>query len=801
MTNKQLRIDNFSLGMRRDGSLTQDRMWSMRTLSNYDILYEEGRLKVRKGYGRWNTNVLPASGVATQLHRFEDMSSHKHLLGICNGDDRWYAISETGNHVKLTDEIATARRPIVNVDNRCFFGTDYDLYWTDDTAIAGATTNYRVGIERPDDTPGVEARNGIGNIVGLTLPVDGNPATYYQITSVLRRRAASIYNCTETKTFYGIMVVWMPHYTGGETGQFRLLVYNDVAGKPGSLISDDLATDWSAVLPTEGGVPVVSGTVFNLFLPFQKGYEFQSGTTYWIVVEGNSDYYTNYHVANFFICFASDAPAAGQAYAWNGSAWVADSGRLGFSMGGMADDNYYEYVVTYLNSTYGSESRPSRRSERIKRDTYVKNKIRVTWTAPSDGQIDKVRIYRRQVGTDPNIVDSEITDLYSLVGEAVVGSLLYDDTTEQDYVLGGLQTADHYLYDYIDEDPDSDKATAIIPAYIALWKGRIWLAPWNSNRFYYSKKLEEDGASGLTGDSIYDYFPLENYDNIPEPSDIVGIHPLSYDRLAFYMGNESVYIVTGADQPLNPPPDLYIQRAMSDNGLIAERGITEFSNMHVYMGRHGVHGFNGTGNIQYISEFIESVFSNIQNQYIDDSILASMGKEIWALVDDNNDGALESIYIYDTRPQINAWRKYSYGRALKDLCLWRTGGTFQTMLAADATTGYILELNNGTDDNGSNITALVETHNLRVPRLGTIWQVFIGAYYEGTPGTYTLTTTKHDGTTNSTTRTPSSNNDLAKHRIGISPINVTVVGPRIQSSYSAPDRDELAFFEVNYNLP
>ena len=118
----ELPLLNFRMGQRRDAALRDDALLGARTLKNLDIIYEgeTADVQIRKGYSVWNTVALPAT--ARQLYSFVDQDQNFHLLGICMS--RWRAISETGSHVLLHDEAATARRPITSFGKRCFFATN-----------------------------------------------------------------------------------------------------------------------------------------------------------------------------------------------------------------------------------------------------------------------------------------------------------------------------------------------------------------------------------------------------------------------------------------------------------------------------------------------------------------------------------------------------------------------------------------------------------------------------------------------------------------------------------------------------
>lgn len=772
LTEEVLLLDNFRLGQRRDGALREDKLFSLRDLVNYDILYTDGRLRIRPGYNRWNTNVLPAP--AMQLYPFVDQQENFHLLGISNS--RWYDISEAGTHTMLSTQAATARRPVVSYGNRVIFGTDTGLRWTDDASIGGANPSYRLGILRPDQTPGVAARAGVGNIVGVAYPPPPPNLLWWEINNTTREKIAAKFVCTGTAKYFGLYVRWMQVAIGVGTGQIRFAVYDDSGGKPNALMDDDLITDWT---PIKVGAP---GSYRDNWLPFQAGYQFDAGTTYWIVVEANSDYYSNYDGSGpnyFFVAFGYSAAPAGDAYKWDGLAWVASTNELAYTLGGLTTDDYYDYVITYFNSTYAIESRASRRSERVKRNTFVQDQLRVSWTAPTDPQVDRVRVYRRHVGSDPDVAESTITDTYKLAGEAAAGTLYYDDGTETDYLMDDLQTDDHYALDETDEDYDSLRPTAVIPAGMCEWKGRLIVFAADSSLLWMSKVLEENGATGLTGDNIPDYFTFESRHEVPEPSSILAVQPLSNNQLAIYMKNEAIWILYGGDEALNPPSDLAHRPVVKTPGLIGATALANAESSHFYLSRNGLYQFGGYSAYipSYMSETNQSILNAIQRQYLADSLVRIRGREIWLAIDADNDGALETILILDLQRDVRsrnlfdrAWRTYSFGVTINDLAIYSAGSAFRQILAADSTTNYILEFATGTSDLGQPINAWLETHDMPARNLAMINLLEIDTYYPSTPPTYTVTLTDNVGNTETYTMTPSATlgaEDVRGHRIGV----------------------------------
>jgi len=311
-----------------------------------------------------------------------------------------------------------------------------------------------------------------------------------------------------------------------------------------------------------------------------------------------------------------------------------------------------------------------------------------------------------------------------------------------------------------------------------------------------SKKLEQDGATGLTGDLIPDYFPLENKLEIGCPSDIRNIKVLPSDELAIYFGNSSIRLISGANDIQNPPSDIYVREVSSDIGLVSSVAVDGFRGRHILLSRHGLYAFNGTPVLEKLSGYIQSILDDITDANIDDSIVTTIGDEVWLLVDDDNDGSLNGIYILDISQNPVTWRLYDYGVTLNDLIVRQVGTEYKTLFAADAVNKYVLQLNTGTTDNAGNITAEIETHPFRGKNRMSLFDVAIDAYYPSTVPTYIITITDHSGNTDSYTLSPSSSEDIRGHHTGVRVTSDPQA--RVKISQSAQLANELLSIAVSY---
>ena len=381
-------------------------------------------------------------------------------------------------------------------------------------------------------------------------------------------------------------------------------------------------------------------------------------------------------------------------------------------------------------------------------------------------------------------------------------SVDYGDTVYECLASGALgaelQTGDHYCYDDLDDNNTTLRESALQPYTIALWKGRIIFAEKNGNTLYFTKRLEEDGRTGQTGDSIYDYIPLENQQEMPVPSDIVGIKPLTQDQLAVYFKDESVWLLRGMNAVLNPPPDIARIQALSTMGVFAPQSLTGFRGRHVYMATDGVYVFNGSVNVEFVSVSIQSIFDDIELSNLDDTVMITNGNEILALVDGDNDGALESIYILDLQRREHSWRVYNYGLDFNDMIVKPLGGSFRSILAADADSNYILELESGATDNGLAIEGIVEPHYLSVSGEVAIEDVAVRGSYAASPASYQITLTNHVGQEAVYSLNPSDSNDLRGHHTGCRMLSTDRIKVKIQQW--SVDEDEFRGFRITYQV-
>ena len=580
----------------------------------------------------------------------------------------------------------------------------------------------------------------------------------------------------------------MPVWSGAVSGAIRVSIYTGL-GEPTTLVTGAI-TDWLEITQFTTGIY----TYQHLFFPDKV--TLSSGTTYWMQIESDADYKSNYHVTAFYVAFSYTTGATPGTSLRYAGAWFNENNAYmtNFALGGLNPDNQYDYKLTFFNDTYKSESRPSPSSARI-RPTLATNRVSVSTPASGDGQVDFVAIYRRNIGTDWTITDDLITSDYKYVGKVVSGQV-FSDGIATGAEGAELRSEDHYLYDDTADEGEGVRVAALLPAVMTYWKGRIWFCEANSNVLYMSKKHEEDGSMGLTGDSAPDYFPLDNKLEINETADIIALVPLSADELVVYFRNTSVWVLRGTDEVLNPPSDIVLRQVSTDMGLIAPPAVASIRSRHVFLTRNGLYDFKGVPGTDFLSGGIQTILDDIGDSYLDDSILVSHGDSIWLAVDEDEDGFLENIYILDIQRRIPTWRLYNYGVNINDMVVRNTGSEYRTLLAADADNNYILQLEDGSTDNGEAIVAELETQDLVVPNLATIFEVSIDAYYPNVAPIYEGEVIDALNESHAFEMSPISADDIAGHKAY--PIVTSAVGARVKVIQRTVNQNHLRAIDVGY---
>jgi len=616
------------------------------------------------------------------------------------------------------------------------------------------------------------------------------------------QRLAGIFTVTDETVIRDVSLMAIGIYWWyDQTGAVRIKIMTESGGKPSeTLVDPDAVTAWMQV-------SAWSRTVYEWqILQFKQRFNLSPGT-YFAVVEGD-EAYNDSADAGYYIAFNFKEVVGGQEYDKNFNDWfpVLFGGTprvIAFSFAGLDTTRIYDYAYTYNNSTYRSESR---RSEGAKIQPTSANPTTMTsFIIPTDNQVDVVKIYRRSwdqaLGYNPN--EALITDEFSLVAEVTSPWASFNDTLSNASLGPVLDSDDHYAARHTDDTDEDLRDAAIIPTAACYWHDRVWITD-GSNNAWMSKTFERDNSSGLTNDPTEDYFPLKNKLNLPVPSGILALEPMSDDQLVIYFQDGSAHVIWGTYSSLNPPADIQKRNVLSRGALFGQRSLDRTSTRHVLMTRDGLWGFAGTIGIpEFLSETNQSILDDIENTYLENTRVLLFGNQIWVLHDPDNDGQMEEILILDmlrdvqTRQLVDrAWRTYEYDVPLNDIVLRRRGDTYSHILAADAINPYIMKLGQGTLDNGSPIVGSVEMHNVSAKNLVMLSGVELDAKYPGTPPTYTIYGISGGTVVQTRTLSPTSDTDIRRHRTGLQVMAVT--DARLMIEITSTQSDELKSFLVNY---
>lgn len=838
MKDRKLEMSNMSLGMRRDGSIHTEGerskygspliLQSLKTIENYDIVYTDGMLRTRDGYTRWTDVALPGTPKQLYYHskmdRLEDM-----IFVICHDPvadiDRWYRVMQTGQHEKILDPddpndpdcpspTATSpdtggyRKPIISWGDRVIFSTDTGTYWTDRDRLYDGVKYYDLGIAKPTSTMHINTTTALGNNDSDDAhePLITGSSTPIMVLSDTATKIADRYTPTSDIVTTTIKIKCNFWQDVSKSGSIKVRIETDLNNRPsGTLVDEYATTEWmdvKSIYETTSPADKSGDYVWAMF-NFKGAFTLKKNVIVWIIVECDASYALNFEdgldiFAPFFIAFAyyPDSETTTYSLYYTHAGWVVDDKSFAFFFSGFESGHIYEYLYTYYNSIYGIESRPA---EGQRLQTLAGKGVSIDIEIPSDEQVDSARIYRREFEGSQGMdaLEEEIVDTYKLVGEVSFTdySPVFDSANTM--LLGAeLQTFDHYCLRDSD-DTNSALRSAIVPIGMVIWKGRIFAWLKDSNRLYFSKRLSENGASGLGGDMIPDFFPLENELEIECPSAILQAKPLSGDQLAIYFRNGSIWLLWGMDAPENPPDQYALREQITTIGLTASGGLTEFRGSHVYLSRQGLYQFTGNQIPQYMSEFIQSILDGVSDSYIDDTRIITYGEEIWILLDEDNDGYKEVVYIFNLQKSVPSWRRYNYNIKIADVIIKSLGEQQRTIYAADATNNHIIQLETGHTDNGMPIESYFETHRTRVSNARFGIFELSADYTTHVAGHYDITLTDHVGREFKIGLSPSSSDDERGHRSGVRGTAKTAF--MLKVAQASVEQTDILGFKLSYN--
>lgn len=796
----QLKIPNFKRGMRVDNIDEDDQILSLRNMVNADIDFRTGAAVRRNGYSYF---IQTLAAQAKQIFEFYDTVGRSNLLLIMDEKLYWYRSTDTTLYeVKNTSVSPTTsldfatydHYPFLTAGDRCFFADDNGFWWVDNTSLVWEyppTTPlplcYQVGIDVPTDD-WLEDNVTIVEDAGQQQNIMD---TDHQLDATFKVAQSFTIPADSVQPVDGVIVTM--RRTGNPAGFIRAHIETDDSNSPSGTLADvNLQSRWQRCVDI-----ALVDTDYNL--DFQSVVHLTggaSGTKYWMVLEPDPNYNGGGGTHIDVRYNSAGGYSGGDRASWNGAAWAVNAGTdLRFGIGLDLDvSKIYWYKLTYRNSTYGIESDGAR----IYAGSTSQAGFKITFPSTlTDGQVTHIRMYREDLTSE----DAKSVDLdsmqYDYIGEIEVGDTDFYDLVE----TGGaeLQTADHTRLTDRDDN-------LIVPRHLEWWQHRIWAVPAISDTFYYSKRLEEAGATGIAGDPVYDYFPQEaSYRNDWDVNSTIIAMKVHEGRLIIYTDRHDTHIFSGANQPLNPPPDLYHEHIIIGEGVLDSRGLVDLRGKHVFVTQdREIKGFIGSIDMEDISDVMDSVLAGLT------TIHAFVWNNQYMLLGDSNaDGVMDTIYILDlSRRTISPWRKYEYKNGttiveIKDVILTNAGVLYA--VAKMDSTYHIIQLNSGTSDgwttlenDGTAIVKTLQTHDIR-PAKRAFWQeVGIRGYYPtSTIPTYVTTCTDLTGETTTSAFDPSSSEDMLGHAHGLRMASYEL-SLKIEST--GVEKDEIRELFVRYRL-
>jgi hypothetical protein len=719
MRQRNLQINKFIKGMQRDGIEDPDFLQSCRHIENYDIDYTRGQLVKRNGYQRYNLTALPAA--PQQVYVYHDLSGNENIL--CISDTKLYLTSAAASNTEVKNAsvnpsaslsfTASTKYPFVTLDDgRCVFADDNDVYWGDNTSL-GSNECYQLGIDKPTDIT-----IGLQSTVAYGYEDSGIQSNTVTDTVILGQSLylASAMEIDAVRLYLNRVGM------DGKGCSITLHIYADDSGAPDTNTEID-----------SGSVDVQSWAEANspewIRFSFTSNVTLSASTWYWLVLEGDAAYNALYTVTDNVSWRRDTNFGSGKAVYYDGT-WndYSPARDFMFQLGGQLETGEsYRYLLTYYNSDYLIESAPIDNNvivNTVDTGTELDNQTTVSVAnlpaSVTDAQVTHLRLYRT-TATDTNnyylvaTIAEGITTHIDSIADANVGSKLTTTNTQR---------------------PLDTDGTAIVPRYLADWRGRLWLVKSNDRTVYYSMRLEDDGALGYTGFSLYDAFHTENFeqlDTLGEP--ITGIAPLG-DMLVAYTENRTIPIL-GCNSVLNPMDDLAPPERYRENvGCMAPNTLASNGEKHFFVSRRGIEEFDGNSvtSVSHNSArglFIGSMRSRWENISSMQGLVTA-DDEYWLIADEEATIILDEelyddeyyatpstqvIYLLDLEK--DTWRCYNFYSDMNHIHAVHTGNLAGTVLMSASDSNFVMNIvstvysDRDPDNTEMNVAGLLETQELR----------------------------------------------------------------------------------------
>lgn len=699
----------------------------------------------------------------------------------------------------------------------------------------------------------VDTANFVGNAT-LTTALNGTTST---VTNVIDANSIEISADTTGGTYtsggdvtlknavYLFDSVWVHVVKSASTdteGKIRIRIETDSSGSPSGTLID--ATNGESFWRYVDEFPAGGATNHEFRRwRFPDVMSLSPGTLYWMVGEADDSFkqaYSETPISTHAV-FARESAGSGtytvgspkiyDGTTWSNPGTVTD---ISFKIGGgliagaatQAKSDVavpYKYSLSLYDSTHVIEGRTSADIEQYAspKTNIIVNGTNYTYdisintivldvsNVALSGSADQVALYR----TDTK--DASV-DTFRLLHRFVPTSIDYIyDYVYEGFLSSNRQSVDNFRLRNKDAGEES-------PEVLVFFKNRLWATVTGEDTIYYSKKLPDKGALGVTGDRLLDVFPADNKLETFTDGQINGLRVLPIlteegyiEVLVIYYDN-AISIITGANDSKNPVEDLKLQNIVSGRGLISKTAVTDLMGTHAFMAKDGIYLFNGTSNIVSITDQrIRSVLDTLSQANKEKSIFQTSSEGLWVALDDDSDGTLEAFYIFETSVSVPRWKTRRYNFNINDFIVRGAGDNrSQVLVASDISDFDLRELDTSDEDrDGSNaavnITGIYETQPFGVEQDETRKRSravldekmffhhldVLANYPTTTLPTYTITITDQDGTTTTPSMAPSQRDDQRGHRTGF---RVLAYDARFKVQQASQNQDRIRQVKLSW---
>lgn len=353
----------------------------------------------------------------------------------------------------------------------------------------------------------------------------------------------------------------------------------------------------------------------------------------------------------------------------------ANVATVALSGTGLTGSFYYRYTyVRKSGSTLVAESNPSSASAVA---SPANQTVDVTWTASSDSQVTHVRLYRTLNGGGASSND------YYYVTEVAIGTVTYADSTA-DSALGAL----------IEVDNDIPAITSMTGIAGPGAFNCIFIA--SGNTVYYSKPGRPES------------FPALYYFTVGTPNDTI-MALVDWAGLVYIFTKTAVYLVQGTD-----PDTFFPVKTMASRGLSARHAIQATEKGIIYLSYDGLYAFNGQAEICLTRDKVDPLFrgetvnsiSPVNIEQIAQCWLAYFNGRAFLGYPDSTYTTPNKVLVYDF--DSFKFSIFDYNLQFNSVFV----DIFNNRLLAGSTTGLLIRLETGEDDNGSAFTFKVRSKDL-----------------------------------------------------------------------------------------